>query len=58
MEPWDQPSARTFYDSKMTFLHMKKEKVSNQVDKEMMNHIRELFLALDNEEVPEEQIYE
>jgi hypothetical protein len=58
MAPWDEPSSRTCYDSKMEFLQMEKEKVANKAAKEMMNHIRELFPALDDEEVLEEQIYE
>jgi hypothetical protein len=37
---------------------MEKEKDANQDAKEMMNHIRELFPALDDEEVLEEKIYE
>jgi hypothetical protein len=58
MAPWDEPSSKTCYDSKMEFLQMEKEKVANKDAKEMMNHIRELFPALDDEEVLEEQIYE
>jgi hypothetical protein len=35
----------------MEFLQMEKEKVANKVAKEMMNHIREFFHTLDDEEV-------
>lgn len=37
---------------------MEKEKDANKDVEEMMNHISELFLALDDEEVFEEQTYE
>jgi hypothetical protein len=53
MAPWDEPSSRTCYDSKMAFLQMEKEKVANKAAKEMMNHIKELFPSLDDEEVLE-----
>ena len=42
----------------MAYLEMEKEKVANKVAKEMMNHIRELFVALNDEEVFKEQTYE
>ena len=58
MAPWDEPSSRTCYDSKMAFLQMEKEKVANKAAKKMMNRIRKLFHALDDEEVLEEQTYE
>jgi hypothetical protein len=58
MAPWDEPSSRTCYDSKMAFLQMEKEKVANKYAKEMMNQIRELFPSLDYEEVLEGHIYE
>jgi hypothetical protein len=58
MEPWDETSSKTCYDSKMEFLRMEKEKAANQDTKEMMNHIRELFPTLDDEEVLEAHIYE
>jgi hypothetical protein len=54
MAPWDEPSSRTYCDSTMAFLQMEKEKAANKVAKEMMNRIRELFPALDDEEVFEE----
>jgi hypothetical protein len=49
MAPWDEPSSRTCYDLKMANLRMEKEKVANKDAMEMMNHIRELFPALDDE---------
>jgi hypothetical protein len=49
MATWDETSSKTFYDSKMAFLQMEKEKDANTAAKEMMNHIRELFPSLDNE---------
>jgi hypothetical protein len=49
MAPWDETSSRTYYDLKMAFLQMEKEKATNKVVKEMMNRIRELFLSLDDE---------
>ena len=39
-------------------MEKEKEKVANKVAEEMMNRIRELFPALDDEEVFEEQTYE
>jgi hypothetical protein len=45
MAPWDEPSSRTCYHSKMAFLQMEKENAA----KKMMNHIRELFPSLDDE---------
>ena len=42
----------------MEFLQMEKEKDANKASKEMMNQIRELFPALDDEEILEEHIYE
>jgi len=58
MAPWDEPSSRTCYDSKMAFLQMEKEKAANKDAKEKMNNIRELFPSLDDEEVLEEKTYE
>jgi hypothetical protein len=58
MAPWDEPSSITCYDSKMEFLQMEKEKVVNKDAKKMMNRIKELFLALDNEQVLEEETNE
>jgi hypothetical protein len=58
MAPWDEPSSKTCYESKMAFLQMEKEKDANKAAKEMMNRIRELFHALDDEEVLEGRIYE
>jgi hypothetical protein len=58
MAPWDEPSSRTCCDWTIKFLQMEKEKPTNKVSKEMMNHIRELFPTLDDEEVLEEQTYE
>jgi hypothetical protein len=58
MAPWDEPSSKTCYDLKMVFLQMEKENVANKAPKEMMNHIRELFPTLENEEVLEEETYE
>jgi two-component sensor histidine kinase len=62
MAPWDEPSSRTCYASKMALLQMEKEKDANKVVEEMMNRIKELFpakeLALENEEVLEGQTYE
>ena len=54
MAPWNEPSSRNCCDSTMTFLQMEKEKAAIKSTKEMMNHIRELFPALDDEEVFEE----
>jgi hypothetical protein len=45
------PRRRNFYK-------WKRKKVANKSVEEMMNHIRELFPALDDEEVFEEQTYE
>jgi hypothetical protein len=53
MAPWDEPSSRTCYDSKMAFLQMEKEKVANKAAKEMMNRIKELFPSLDDEDLDE-----
>jgi hypothetical protein len=62
MAPWDEPSSRTCYVSNMELLQMEKEKVANKTIEEMMNRIKELFLAkelaLENEEVIEGQTYE
>jgi hypothetical protein len=55
MAPWDEPSSRNCCDSTMAFLQMEKEKVANKAAKEMMNHIRELFLALEYEESHQEE---
>jgi hypothetical protein len=49
MAPWDGPSSRTCYDLKMENLRMENEKVANKDAKDMMNRIRELFVALDDE---------
>jgi len=53
MAPWDEPSSKTCYDSKMAFLQMEKEKDVNSAAKEMMNHIKELFPTLDDEDLDE-----
>jgi hypothetical protein len=62
MAPWDELSSRTWYASKRELLQMEKEKATNKVVDEMMNHIKELFLPkeleLENEEVLEGQTYE
>ena len=39
-------------------LQIEKENDANKATEEMMNHIRELFPALDDEEVFEEKTYE
>ena len=51
MAPWDEPPSKSCYASKKELLQMEKEKDANKVVEEMMNHIRELFPALDDEEV-------
>jgi hypothetical protein len=58
MTPWDEPPFRNFYASKKEILRIEKEKDVNKVVEEMMNHIRELFISLNDEEVFEEQTYE
>jgi hypothetical protein len=58
MAPWDEPPFKNCCASKKELLHMEKEKVVHKVVEELKNHIRELFLALDDEEVFEEQTYE
>jgi hypothetical protein len=58
MAPWDEPPFINCYASKKELLQMEKEKDANKVVEEMMNHIRELFPTLDDEEVFEEQTYE
>jgi hypothetical protein len=58
MAPWDEPPSRNCYASKKELLQMEKEKAANKAVEEMMNLIRELFPALDDEEVFEEQTYE
>jgi hypothetical protein len=52
MAPWDEPPSRNCYASKKERLQMEKEKAANKVVEEMMNLIRELFLALDDEDEP------
>jgi hypothetical protein len=64
MEPWDEPSSKTFYASRREILQMDKEKAANKFVEEMMNPIKELFqksakeLSLEDEEMLEGQIYE
>jgi hypothetical protein len=54
MAPRDEPPSINCYASKNEFLQMEKEKVVNKVADEIMNLIRDLFPALDHEEVFEE----
>jgi hypothetical protein len=54
MAPRDEPPFINCYASKKELLQMEKEKDANKDADEMMNHIRELFPSLDDEEVFEE----
>ena len=58
MASWDEIPSRNCYASRKELLQMEKEKAANKSTEEMMNHIRELFPSLDDEEVFEEQTYE
>jgi hypothetical protein len=40
MEPWNEPSSRIWYATKMELLQMEKEKVANKVTEEMMNRTK------------------
>jgi hypothetical protein len=55
MAPWDEPPSINWYASKKELFQMEKEKAANKAAEEMMNHIRELFPSLDDEEVFEEK---
>jgi hypothetical protein len=58
MAPWDETPSINLYALKKELLQMEKGKAVNKVVEEMLNCIRELFLALEDEEVFEEKTYE